>query len=236
MVPPWRSQRETLDNTLNSVSSCDFCDEFSGGHSNAFTRRYGKMADRTIFDTGMFRVIPSLGQLVDGHLLVVPRRHFCAIADLPDRSVSELEILCDEVRLTLRRAYGDCVFFEHGIRGAGSGGCGIDHAHMHAVPVLGNGVLGILTEKFAGTAIRGLGDLKNRVGRKLPYLFFRDRLGQRFVFPVEHLPSQYMRKLIAESSGEAEWDWRNSSWEPDIISTVNRLAPLFSEAITALGR
>ena len=217
------------------MPNCDFCDEFAGGSQNAFVRRYGQGDGRIVMASACFRIIPTLGQVVEGHLLIVPLRHFCALADLPSLQIDELDYLCRRVRSTLTDAYGECVFFEHGVRGSGAGGCGIDHAHLHAVPVAADGVLNILTREFGGCAIHDFAAVKEAVKQESSYLFFEDSSAKRYVFPVEELPSQYMRKLVADSIGKRDWDWRKCGREPELIATLERLTPLLSPAAAIAG-
>src|SRR5580704_6912125 len=142
------------------MNICDFCDEFSGGHRHAYALQYGQdVSRRTILSTESFRVVPSLGQIVEGHLLIAPVDHFRASADLSRNQTSELEDLCRHVRSVLSSTYGRCVFFEHGVRGSDDGGCGVDHAHMHAVPVTADGVLKALTQEFGGSSIQSLAEI-----------------------------------------------------------------------------
>lgn len=215
--------------------TCDFCDEFAGGSQNAFVHRYGRVDGRIVMASAYFRIVPTLGQVVGGHLLIVPVQHFCALADLPSVQVDELDYLCGRVRSTLKDVYGECIFFEHGVRGSGSGGCGIDHAHMHALPVVANGVLDILTREFGGCVIHDLVDIKGAVKQESSYVFYEDSSAGRHVFPVKELPSQYMRKLVAESIGRCDWDWRKYRQEPELISTLERLTPLLSPAAIVAG-
>lgn len=218
------------------MSACEFCDEFSDGRNNTFILRYGpELLDRVILATERFCVIPSLGQITQGHLLVVPTGHFCSLCDLPIEHIEELENLCLVVRSTLRKTFGACVFFEHGIRGEGGGGCGIDHAHMHAVPVEAGGVLDILSCEFSGSVVGSLAEVKGTLARTSSYLLFEDANSTRHVFPVESLPSQYMRKLVAESIGKREWDWRKCGYEPDMLSTMRLLLPIFSPVAAHRG-
>jgi diadenosine tetraphosphate (Ap4A) HIT family hydrolase len=216
--------------------ACDFCDEFSFGQQNAYASLYGPCANnRALLSDSLFRVVPTLGQLVEGHLLIVPSRHLTSMGDLmPDES-DQLEAICDSVRWIQHEVYGQAIFFEHGIRGAGSGGCGIEHAHLHAVPVAGDGVLDILVRKFDGCAIHSLATIKETVKQESPYLFFEDSSAHRYVFSVTKIPSQYMRKLVADSIGKSDWDWRKCGQEPELITTLERLAPLFSPATIVTG-
>jgi diadenosine tetraphosphate (Ap4A) HIT family hydrolase len=212
---------------------CDFCDEFGGGRRNAYADRYGQCARRAILANSRFHVIPTLGQLVEGHLLIVPDTHFCALANLPSNQIVELDSLMQLVRSRLNDAYGECTFFEHGIRDEGAGGCGIDHAHMHAVPVAADGVLNTLKQEFGGSRIDSLKGIRDSLPDGSSYLFFENFAGDRYLFPVNNLPSQYMRKLVAESIGKSNWDWRACGCEPELISTIQRLSPLFSPDVAA---
>src|SRR5947208_1712412 len=116
-------------------TDCDFCDELSNGVDNTFVRTYQQTAkNRIIFRSRNFVVLPSLGQIVEGYLLIVPVSHYTAIADMPADIKLEISELCDRVRFAQTKTYGPSLFFEHGIRGKESGGCGVEHAHLHAVP------------------------------------------------------------------------------------------------------
>ena len=227
--------RETLDNIPSPrprSQSCDFCDEFTGGRANTYAYRYGRQATkRAILNYSVFRILPTLGQLTQGHLLIAPLEHYCAFADLQNEQTVELERLCHHVRSILRQTYGKCVFFEHGIRTKGSGGCGIDHAHMHAVPVLADSVLNVLLRTFTGRKLKRLEEINRIIPRHSSYLFFEDSRELRYVFPVQHIPSQYLRKLIAEQIGKTDWDWRRCGFEPEIVSTIERLSPMLSGII-----
>src|SRR5437773_10373449 len=162
--------RETLDNIPSPrprSQSCDFCDEFTGGRANTYAYRYGRQATkRAILNYSVFRILPTLGQLTEGHLLIAPLEHYCAFADLQNEQTVELERLCHHVRSILRQTYG-----------------------------------------------------------------FEDSRELRYVFPVQHIPSQYLRKLIAEQIGKTDWDWRRCGFEPEIVSTIERLSPMLSGII-----
>ena len=215
------------------MRECDFCNEFVGGNDNAFAERYRRNPRyRVLSTTDGFRVLPSLGLIAEGHLLIASAPHHRAMADMSPESVTRLENLTRQVRAILSDTYGTCVFFEHGIRTSGSGGCGIDHAHLHAVPVSGTGILAALLQTFKGSRINRLGDIASAVPVDSSYLFFEDSAGERYVFAAPSIPSQYMRKLICDSIGKQDWDWRQSGREPELFSTLERLTPAFSKLVT----
>jgi diadenosine tetraphosphate (Ap4A) HIT family hydrolase len=209
---------------------CDFCDEFSGGASNAFGRLYADtIRDRTLLATREFRIIPSLGQIVEGYLLVVATKHYQALADMPPELGEELVELNGRVRGALSDAYGPCIFFEHGARSENSGGCGIYHAHLHAVPLReGRDPIALLKERFSLKKLRSIREIAGEANGADSYLYYEDLHSNRYIFDVEYLPSQYMRRLLAEATGNDEWDWRECGWEEAVVSTIARLAKAFS--------
>ncbi len=210
------------------MSACEFCDEFQGGNANAYALRYRTtLPNRVIFGSDTFRIMPSIGQIAPGHLLIVPVEHVCALADLPVDLHDVFGDLYRSAKFLLRSAYGRHVLFEHGIRQPGSGGCGIDHAHMHVIPVEADGVVEILRENHTGGEIEEFFDINTAIRRDSSYLYFEDSRERKFAFAVGHIQSQYIRKLIVQLLGKTNWDWRSCRFEPELVSVVERLSPLF---------
>jgi diadenosine tetraphosphate (Ap4A) HIT family hydrolase len=209
--------------------SCDFCDEFAGGISNAFYARYqDSLQNRVLLASGSFRVFPSLGQLVEGYLLLAPLQHYAALDEMPRPLVDELADVCQRVRAILSQNYGPCVSFEHGARGPAYGGCGIYHAHMHVVPVDGiPDPVEALKERFPHRNLRTLSSIKEVPNRDSPYLLYEDFNSNRYRFSVGNLQSQYMRRVLAEAMGTNDWDWRAAGREERLLATLNRLSSRF---------
>src|SRR5712691_104376 len=119
-----------MSSHLAVKNDCEFCNEFAGGSANSFATHYANdVASRTILEQDGFRVLPSLGQIVPGYLLVVADRHYAAFADLSLDALKAADALKTHLSGQLRSIYGDYLFFEHGARTSVSGGCGIAHAH-----------------------------------------------------------------------------------------------------------
>src|SRR5260370_16987094 len=115
---------------------CEFCSEFSGDTYNSFHALYrGTMPPRHLLGTDNFRIFPSIGQIVEGYLLIAPVQHYCTLDELPTELVGELAAICERARSIVSQNYGPCISFEHGARGPVNGGCGIYHAHLHIVPL-----------------------------------------------------------------------------------------------------
>jgi len=210
-------------------NNCDFCDEFSAGNDNAFAKIYAQqLKSRIVLRSENFAVMPSLGQIVEGHTLIVPVRHYTALADMPAQIVDEVSELCLRVRSTLAESYGPTVFFEHGVRGTQAGGCGVDHAHLHAVPfACAIEPIEQLKRSHPLKSVVGISDVNKQVSPDLPYLYYEQTDGRAWTCEVDFIPSQYLRKMVAESLGVGAWDWRECGREPALLSSISRLSALF---------
>ena len=101
------------------------------------------------------------------------------------------------------------------------------------MPVAADGVLDVLKREFRASNVSSFQHVKEMIPADASYLFFEDVAGDRYVFPVANLPSQYMRKLVADSIGKTDWYWRECGREPALLSTLQQLPALFSAAIDA---
>jgi hypothetical protein len=106
---------------------------------------------------------------------------------------------------------------------------------MHAVPVPLAAMPSGLHEKFQVHTIRSLSDIKVTIPDS-SYIFFEDCSRRRSVFTADRIPSQYLRKVVANSIGKNDWDWRERGREAELVSTVSRLLPLFSQLAPAQGQ
>src|SRR2546422_6590432 len=206
------------------VATCDFCDELNGGTCNAFHRSYrGRLHSRIVIASRNFVVMPSNGQLTEGHLLIIPVAHRLSFGHLDKRELHEAESLTNRVRIMLTTSYSAPIYFEHGCTEE-HGGCGIYHAHLHAVPVEHDlTILDRLATAFNSRKIEDLVELRDRIVAGKPYLLYERQTGARCMYEVATLPSQFMRRLVAEELGHDRWDWRTVGYEPMLVSSVEKL-------------
>jgi diadenosine tetraphosphate (Ap4A) HIT family hydrolase len=106
---------------MKLLEDCNFCNVKPGDKSQIY--------ERTIIETPNFRVFPTLGQIAEGYLLIVPKEHYACVGAMPEPVLDEMIELKDEVDRRLTEAYQKPIFFEHGVIGQT-----VLHAHMHAVP------------------------------------------------------------------------------------------------------
>jgi len=218
------------------INNCDFCDELSGGSNNAFATIYKQQpTSRILYRSRHFVVLPSLGQIVEGHLLIVPITHDTALADVTLSSAEELSDLRSFVRGAVVETYGSVIFFEHGVRGKQAGGCGIDHAHLHAVPFASSQEpIEELKDRHPLRSIGGISEIPHQVAPDSPYLYYEQTNGQAWACEIDFVPSQYLRKCVAESLGTKSWDWREFGTEEALIRSLERLSRVFNCAPKAV--
>ena len=201
--------------------ACEYCEEFEKG---IFNRGGKELSNRIIFESPNFLVFPSLGQIVEGYLLIAPKTHYINIKSLPKELLSELDRVKKLVRDILLENYRVPIFFEHGpVSKIKRGGCCIEHAHIHAVPLKAN----ILHELrfFPCQAINNLSDLAEQPTDK-PYFFYEDNQEKKYIFEIDDIvPSQYIRKIIAAKVGKPDkWDWRYYPEMDNMQATIVKLS------------
>lgn len=152
--------------------------------------------------------VPSIGAMVEGWSIVFPRRHVLSLAQLDDHDWSAFDDLVQVVRDNVERYYGKAVLFEHGSAGSGRpAACGVDHAHLHVVPL-------DLPLRELITAVLESGSWA-RVDTRVPpvvgmdYIYVDDASG-RWVAYQPWLPSQVARQAVAAYLGLSDWDWKAS--------------------------
>jgi diadenosine tetraphosphate (Ap4A) HIT family hydrolase len=215
--------------TPKTTGHCDFCNEFSGGTDNTFAQIYGQQPlNRIIFRSNSFAVVPSIGQLVEGHVLIIPFIHYTAIADMSFSVAFELSELCKSIRLKLVQSYGPCVLFEHGVRGSGAGGCGIDHAHLHAMPFTHPAdPIVELRKRHRFRSISNLTAIREIMPGDSSYLYYEEVNSKSWIASVDFLPSQYLRRFFAEVMGVHSWNWRDCKRESAMIRAIEQLSDIF---------
>jgi diadenosine tetraphosphate (Ap4A) HIT family hydrolase len=178
--------------------------------------------DRVLAQTPSFVAMPTMGSLVPGWCLVVPRRRLLSLAELTEIEKVELAELRGRLSERLGRG-GKAVFeFEHGAREAGTAiGCGVDQAHLHVVPLDFDLIAAVHCEqpisvvgKDATDIWRGLSDaeyvLVRRAAEEMTYGFYPE-------LPI----SQFVRRVVARHIGHADrWDYRDDVGRENALATI----------------
>jgi diadenosine tetraphosphate (Ap4A) HIT family hydrolase len=179
--------------------------------------------NKSLIETENFAVIPSLGALVEGWLLMVPKVHYISMGALPVDHRKEADDLEARLIPLLRGRYNKpVVAFEHGPSAVEHGtGCGVDHAHLHLVPLEVD--LVSLAAPFIDPNLHWYwGDWQERTDAYqagLDYLFVKDQISGGHLIVAKDFGSQVFRKAIAAHlSMPAQFSWR----EYPMLHTLNR--------------
>lgn len=157
--------------------------------------------------------VPSLGSLVPGWTLLVPRRTSPNFAALGSRGRAALNPLKQAVCERLAANFDGRIFeFEHGPASYGNIlGCGVDQAHVHFAPLpmdlldAAKAIDGRVTEFEAGTSDPWL-----LIPGGADYYLVRDwRTGSGCIIVPTTKQSQAFRKIIANRLGcPSHWDYK----------------------------
>lgn len=170
---------------------CPFCD-----------RRV--FEDRLILESKNFVVFPTKGQILEGYVLIAPKRHIICFGELSETEMEEFAKLKTQVTDLISTAYGQRpIFFEHGVVGQS-----VKHAHFHGVPTDTDLFPRIVADFPDYQNITSLESLQEVFQREGPYLYYENAKGEMFLFHIFKWP-QYLRIVLAEEVGMPErGDWR----------------------------
>lgn len=171
-----------------------------------------------------FWVLPSLGALVEGWLLVVPKDHYLCMGAMPDILLEEMSLIASEVGDLIKTRYGQVCKFEHGpAQGQLNVGCGVDHAHMHILPVQQN--LISASERYLPEGSHWnraqLYDCSKVHRNGESYLYLEQEHGNAYIATHNGFASQILRRAVADSLQKPqEYDWKQYAQEATVRSTM----------------
>ena len=190
------------------MNDCNFCELDKSIYYN-----------KVIEETNNFFVIPTLGALVEGYVMIVSKEHVNSIIELDDVVLGEYNELIKKYRSIFKDLYGKYpIVFEHGTPNI-NGFCTscVIHAHSHIVNHNYKNENEII-QTLNFEKINSIGDIKYQ-----NYIFYQNSLGERFV-TYEYKPvRQMMRLLIAKDLEiEEKYNWREYPFHENIKKTLDK--------------
>jgi len=172
-----------------------------------------KEKERILFQNEHFFLTPSLGPLVEGHLLACSKEHLTAMGYLDKDWGRKLRSIRQKVESVFQDIYNSKVLlFEHGevkvYRECKSSGSCVDHMHLHFLPLELSLREDLAEDGMNIQEIDGLAKLCDFVNKNKSYLFVQDKSGKYVATFDYNIPSQYLRQLVAEKIELQEWDWK----------------------------
>ena len=181
-------------------AECRFC-------NIANKQYYYDEIDKPIATSDDYMAVASIGALVEGWTLIIPKAH--QLSMINHYGDEKFEHFSKKVAASLRARYGSLISFEHGSNKEGSiTACGTDHAHLHLVPFTETLVPNLIASGLDWESCHS-SEIKDKVGTR-EYLFYADLNSNNWDDPKGYLHllespiSQFFRKLIAERIGQPE--------------------------------
>jgi len=202
------------------MSMCCLCSNLAAG---GLKQKW----DEPLFDSNNFLALPSLGSIVEGWMLLVPKKHYLSIGAMPVDLVHEMMDFKAYVAAQLMRKYGTLCAFEHGPSSLERQvGCGVDHAHIHIVPVGFDLILA--AQPYLPKDIRWThGDLyecRSAFARGDDYLYVEQPIGKGHIAVHAKFGSQIFRKAIASQLGvPGRYNWREYPNHEKISQTIENI-------------
>jgi histidine triad (HIT) family protein len=188
----------------NIRENCHFC--------NPEDRMYKRFL---LEETPGLYILCDEHRLVEGHMLIIPKRHISCVAEYPADLYAEFLEQYGRVSKFIAESYGSLATFEHGVFGQT-----VYHSHMHLLPFQA-APEEIVPESGALERISGLGDLKPRFQRDGGYLFFSLGPEKWLVDPKLAAP-RFFRDRFARGIGRPEWgNWKEMHQDAGLMAEAN---------------
>lgn len=184
-------------------------------------------ADLIIYESTNFIVVPELGSIKPGYLMILPKKHqYLSIAQMPKMYMPEYEQVCEDVETILKGAFGvnkTVAFFEHGSGPSGitSHAKSIVHAHVHVV------IDFTLKKKYLDMVqMKPCPDIS--VASNTHYFAYKEGAkGERVCCYDDevYVQRQYPRQIMAMEMGLAPnlYNWRKTHFVENIHTTLYRI-------------
>ncbi|HIT88936.1 MAG TPA: HIT family protein [Candidatus Merdenecus merdavium] len=93
----------------------------------------GEIPSATLYEDSMFRVILDLSPASKGHALILPKKHFENLFDMPEEEGKEILLLAKKVGTKLKEVLS-CDGMNLIQNNGSSAGQTVFHFHMHLIP------------------------------------------------------------------------------------------------------
>ena len=177
-----------------------------------------KIYNTILEETDNFIVVPTLGSLVDGYVLIVTKNHLYNMNELCKKEKEEYFSLIDKYRNLFNKIYGKYpIVFEHGTAKniINESASSVIHAHTHIVNH---------NYKEEESILNNLNFKEKIINKNKNYIFYISPTNKKYITYNFKPISQLMRILVAKDLGfENKYNWRKEPFTKNIISTINKI-------------
>ena len=182
----------------------------------AYNRHVDKAVDCIIYESPNFYVLPELGALKQGYVMIIPKEHYLSVAQTPTSLSDEYHEVMEDVEKILQKTYhenGTVVFMEHGSGPSGktSHKKSIVHAHTHVV------IDFKLKEKYKRMVqLRPCQDITE--AKDVHYFSYQEGSNGQLMIsmdPEVYVQRQFPRQVMAEELGFApnQYNWQKNEFK-----------------------
>lgn len=177
-------------NIDTTQTNCTFCQR-------------SKIASYILKETANFCIVADHAPLVEGHLLIIPQKHYACYGAAPASIDPELQTLKQEVRAFFNRFYdASIIFWEHGVFRQT-----VFHAHLHCFPF--REITYNLTEGLHDLVVSSQDDLRTWYANQGHYFYLEDSQHALLFAPdvdrYFHVIRQILWAGAAAHNGNTQW-------------------------------
>jgi diadenosine tetraphosphate (Ap4A) HIT family hydrolase len=173
-------------------------------------------------ETDRFFIIADHAPLVEGHILIMPRRHFACYGAVPAEMDDELFALKREVQDFFARYYAPVIFWEHGIFRQT-----VFHAHLHCFPF--GAIEYDATKTLHALVVQSQDDIRSWYAARGHYFYLEDN-SHSFLFEPEiddylQVIKDVLWRGVSSHSQQSGWRSQQQRYvegAPLIKATVDR--------------
>ena len=172
-------------------------------------------------ETKNFIVIPTIGALVDGYILIVSKKHYSSMLELDYNLRLEYLSIINKYREIFKITYNEYpIIFEHGTNKESNTASSIIHSHTHVVNHNYISESRLIKElNFIDFNILSYNSKNDK-----SYIMYISPSNKTYISYDFNCKSQLMRYYIAKDLNLVNmYDWKNYSFEENIKSTIKKI-------------
>lgn len=214
-----------------SIDGCPFCTET---RFVSVRGPEGAGAESILVGDEDLWLVPDIAPLVEGHLLLISTKHHLCFGDWPTSLDEKLRNVRARIVEMLMQTYRQkVVIVEHGGTHCGAAGSCINHAHWHFLPT-GLPIRSAFEARLGAAQPASLETLRQLYQRGQSYLYIDEPGSEAGAFPVQDLPSQFLRQTLVALRTGGPWRWQTSYRTPESAmarrNAISKLTPFIDDA------
>ena len=195
----------------SQLNNCCICDEIRTGRLCASLFECYPIKNRFCFESPNFIVVPSVSPLNAGHVLIFTKEHRSSMMSIPVTVKAQLFEVIAKMYDHVRANFGTPFIFEHGANDPADQGCGVNHAHIHILPLevsLRNQVMKEIRLQYPPDNWGSIQELLFNESISPSDLLYGENPDRMLFYNSGMILSQSIRRIISAIKGSPQWDWK----------------------------